>query len=553
MLHPGDPVDEELTGSTTTTIYGSSTLGLVAQQGSLPALVVWGWRWLTTMRTAVILLSLLGLAAIPGSLLPQRNVASDPGAVQGFYRDNPTIAPWLDRLGLFDVYASAWFAGIYILLLVSMTGCVLPRCLTLWRESRADPPAAPRTLVGPRGGRELLVEADREAALDAARTVLRQRHRQVKILGGEVRAERGQVREIGNLLFHLSLLVLLLGIALGKLQGFEGRVAIIEGQSFANTVSQYDEFSPSALTDIDGLEQLSLTLDEFDASFSGEAASRGEPRSFEATLDWSTPEGQEGRKVVRPNAPLDINETKFFLTGHGYAPEITVTDGRGDVVFSGPTIFYPIDSSYASDGVVKVPDARPEQLALQGLFLPTAAQEDGQPPVSVFPAPVNPRLLLTAWSGDLGLDTGETQNVFTLDTSNLTEVGGGQDRTMLAPGQTMQLGNGLGSIRFDGVRRFANFQIAYDPGKEIALAAAIMLLLGLTISLTVRRWRVWARVTLHPEVSSGLVSIEIGGLALSKRRSDEQAMRDEIERVASTLETSLDVRQTQPTPQGAAT
>ena len=124
---------------------------------------------------------------------------------------------------------------------------------------------------------------------------------------------------------------------------------------------------------------------------------------------------------------------------------------------------------------------------------------------------------------------------------------------MLAPGQTMQLGNGLGSVRFDGVRRFANFQIAYDPGKEIALAAAIMLLFGLTISLTVRRWRVWARVTPHPEVSSGLVSIEIGGLALSKRRSDELAMRDEIERVASTLETSLDVRQTQPTPQGAAT
>ena len=118
---------------------------------TLPAGVSWGWgRWawrtLTSMRTAVTLLALLALAAVPGSLLPQRNVATDPMAVARFVQDNPGVAPWLDRLGLFEVFAAPWFAAIYLLLLVSMTGCVLPRCARLWRSVRAAPPAPPKHL-----------------------------------------------------------------------------------------------------------------------------------------------------------------------------------------------------------------------------------------------------------------------------------------------------------------------------------------------------------------------------------------------------------------------
>lgn len=499
------------------------------------ALLSWGWRQLTSMRTAVVLLSLLALAAVPGSLLPQRNVATDPGAVTAFYRDNPRLAPLLDRLGLFEVYASPGFVAVYGLLLVSMTGCVLPRCAKLWRDARSPTPPAPRTLVGRSSGRRLVLEAEHRPTLDAVAAMLRRRHRRVHVVGNEVRAERGEIREIGNLVFHLSLLVLLAGIALGKLAGFEGRVAVIEGQSFTNTVSQFDEFTPAALTDLDALEPVSLTLENFDASFAGDRDSRGEPRSFAATVRWSSANGTGGTQVVRPNAPLDVNETKFFLTGHGYAPRITVTDGRGEVVFSGPTIFYPVDTSYASDGILKVPDARPQQLAFQGLFLPTAEQVEDGAPFSSFPAPVNPRLLLTAWTGDLGLDAGDPQDVSFLDTSDLEELGSRDDRVMLAPGEGMRLPDGLGTVRFDGVSRFANFQVAHDPGKEISLVAGVMLLLGLTVSLTVRRWRIWVRVRPDPLASTGLVTIDIGGRSLSKRRSDDMALGEEIDRIADAL------------------
>src|SRR5690606_2507051 len=84
-----------------------------------------GWRQLTSMRTALVLLFLLALAAIPGSVLPQRGV--NPQDVADYYAAHPDLAPVLDRLGGFDVYRSPWFSAIYLLLFVSLVGCVVPR------------------------------------------------------------------------------------------------------------------------------------------------------------------------------------------------------------------------------------------------------------------------------------------------------------------------------------------------------------------------------------------------------------------------------------------
>src|SRR5581483_4351755 len=69
----------------------------------------WGWRQLTSMRIALILLFLLALGAIPGSMLPQQG--SDPGGVQQYFRAHPSVAPLLNHLGLFNVFAAPWFAA----------------------------------------------------------------------------------------------------------------------------------------------------------------------------------------------------------------------------------------------------------------------------------------------------------------------------------------------------------------------------------------------------------------------------------------------------------
>lgn len=83
------------------------------------------WTQLTSMRTALVLLFALALGAIPGSLLPQR--PTSPVRVREFITDNPQLGGFYDAIGMFDVYASAWFAAIYLLLFVSLVGCIIPR------------------------------------------------------------------------------------------------------------------------------------------------------------------------------------------------------------------------------------------------------------------------------------------------------------------------------------------------------------------------------------------------------------------------------------------
>lgn len=497
----------------------------------------WLWRTLTSMRTAVVLLALLAVAAVPGSLLPQRGVASDPNAVTGFFAEHPDLAPWLDRLFLFEVFASPWFAAIYLLLLVSMSGCVIPRSLTLWRAVRADPHPAPRHLSRLEHYETWTSPLPAGEVLERARSVLRKRRFRVTVVGSEVRSERGYVREVGNLAFHLSLLVLLVGVGAGRLFGFEGRVAMVEGGSFTNVRGEYDAFTPSVWTDVDGLEPLSFTLDSFAAEFATSGPGRGEPRLFEAAVTYVAGNDAPQRQIVRPNEPLDVDGTKFFVTGHGYAPRVTVRDGRGDIVTSGPVIFLPLDGSFTSEGVIKAPDARPEQLAFEGLFLPTAAVgENG--PYSAFPDDLNPRLVLAAYAGDLGLGDGTPESVYELDRSGLQPVADsdGKDlRRVLAVGDTMMLPDGRGSVTFDGVARFANFQVARDPGKEISLLAALMLLIGLTVSLCVGRRQVWVRVGRldgHGMPGPGGTSVEVAGRSQTRRA----AKSHEIDALLEALE-----------------
>src|ERR671921_2232395 len=92
------------------------------------------WRGLTSMRTALVLLFLLALAALPGALLPQRSLNQQ--LVATYFAVHPTLAPLLDRLRFFDVFAAPWFAAVYLLLMVSLVGCLVPRTVEQIRGLR---------------------------------------------------------------------------------------------------------------------------------------------------------------------------------------------------------------------------------------------------------------------------------------------------------------------------------------------------------------------------------------------------------------------------------
>ncbi len=461
----------------------------------------WAWRQLTSMRTALLLLFLLALASVPGSVIPQRSV--NPVTVADFARANPGLARWYERLGLFDVFSSPWFAAIYLLLLVSLLGCIVPRTAQHWRVLRSRPPAAPRHLDRLPAHHAFVTTADRAEVLATAARQLRSRRYRVVVDeagrgGPSVAAERGYVREVGNLVFHAALVVVLVGVAVGTLLGFRGTALVVAGGGFANTVTQYDGYQAGALFEDTHLPPFALTVKDFTVDWETEGDQRGSPRSFDASLSYTERPGAAAEDYdLRVNHPLRIDGTRVHLIGHGYAPRLTVRDGKGDVAFSGPVPFLPQDGRFTSTGVVKAPDARPSQLGFQGFFLPTAVVDPDRGPVSAFPGALRPSVYLTAYRGDLGLDSGLPQSVYRLDTAGLTQLrskNGEAYRLALTPGQTATLPDGVGSIRFDGYTRWVNLQISRNPGEPLVLAGAVLALAGLVTSLVVRRRRVWVRL-----------------------------------------------------------
>jgi cytochrome c biogenesis protein len=472
----------------------------------------WGWRQLTSMRTALILLFLLAIGSIPGSVLPQ--LGSDPAAVQQYYAAHPGLAPWLNHLGLFNVFAAPWFAAIYLLLFTSLVGCVVPRTFKLAGAARTPPPRAPRNLARLPHSSTYASELPPEAAVESAASVLggqRFRLRRSEAGGAEhwVSAEKGYLREAGNLLFHLSLLGVLISIAAGGLFGYKADKLLVEGGSFYDTVSALDEFHPGRLVTGSDLPPFSLNMKKFTATYLTSGESRGQPSDFDADVTYAASPGVAAKSYhIRINDPLNVDSVKVYLIGHGYAPEFKVTGADGKVAYQEATPFIPANTgTFLSDGVIKASDA---SLGFMGVFVPTAISVGGTLE-SIFPAADNPAVSLIGYSGNLGMNSGASQSVYQLDTTGMTKISGSPH--LLQPGQTWKLPNGKGSITFVGVKQWVSLAITYDPGQMPALVCGILALAGLLLSFFVRRRRVFVRAV-PTESGTGSV-VTVGGLTRS--------------------------------------
>jgi cytochrome c biogenesis protein len=484
----------------------------------------WFWRQLTSMRVALLLLFLLSLGAVPGSLIPQDG--TDAMKVEDFKEAHRTLGPIYDKLGLFHVYSSVWFSAIYILLFISLIGCIVPRTWQFVGQLRGRPPGAPRRLTRLPAYATWRTAASPEEVREAALKVLGQRRFRTDLTGDAVAAEKGYLREAGNLVFHLALIVMLVAFAWGQLYKTEGNKLIVEGDGFANTLVQYDDFKSGNLFNDDDLVPFSFNLKQFTGTYERTGPQRGTPRVFKADVTYSVgAHGKEQKATISPNHPLQVDDARVYLVSHGYAPTVTVRDGKGDVVYRQAVPLLPVDGNVTSQGAIKVLDGyrnargETEQLGFSAFFVPTFAGAGKGTMFSQVPALDFPVLALTGFHGDLGVDSGLPQNVYQLDTKSpklkqFKDDKGDIVAARLLPGETMTLPNGAGSITFEkDIKEWAGFQIVQQPGTGWALAGALAAIAGLAGSLFIQRRRVWVRAV---EGADGVTVVEMAGLGRSE-------------------------------------
>ena len=464
------------------------------------ALVRYFWRQLTSMRTALVLLLLLALAAIPGSLIPQN--AQNPMAVSDYFEKHRTLAIWFERFSLFDVYSSPWFSAIYILLFISLIGCVLPRSFEHLQASRALPPKTPKNLERmehfqswPASGNEL----------EIAKTWLKAKRFRVLESEESVAAEKGYLRETGNLFFHISLILILVGVLIGGLFGVRGSAILSQGERFVNNATSYDTISFGQVTSENSLPPFTIKVDKFVAKYNTLTSAPEDYTLYVTTV--AEPGATPKQQVVKVNSPLTFGSTRVYLQANGYSPIVTVQDKIGNVTFQGPVPFLPQDGNLRSIGAIKVPDGDP-QLGFVSSFLPTYERSANSGAISVFPELLDPKLLFSIWQGDLGLDTGVPQSVYRIDTSKMKQI----SLDSLKPGEFLKFTEG--TITFEDVVPWVNLQIVSDPGKSYSLIGGIVAILGLLASLFTRRRRIWIRVTDGEVQVAGLAKNGAPGLEI---------------------------------------
>ncbi len=473
------------------------------------------WRSLRSMRTALVLLLLVALAAVAGSLVPQVGVAD--ARIAATFRAHPLRARIFDQLGLFDVYGSWWFTVLYVLLLVSLGACLLPRTRAFVRNLRTKPVPA-RELDGMRHYAELAVPNGPDRAIAGARRVLRRRLFRVNGPNGRpaLAADKGLARELGSLLFHWSFFLLLIGIVWGKGTGFTGRAVIVEGERWVEAHANYDGTLREGRFFGEDHSGAQVLVRDFQVTY----RPSGQPEDFVTRATISEADGSGARDVeIRVNEPAEFDGVRYYQFGYGWAPVVEARSG-GELVASEPIVctqdpppegVSPLQLPW--NCVLKLPSLDPQvgvrfELWPDSRGLLALLQTGTAMPMFGEFAPV---MSYTVYEGDLRSEL--VQQAGVLDTTAMREV----DRGVIGAGETAEIGDGV-TMTFSDLRRYTVLEVARDRGLWIVFAAAILLLAGLLPALYTSRRKLWVTA----ETNGGGTVLKVGGFALQRRQQFEE-------------------------------
>jgi cytochrome c biogenesis protein len=488
------------------------------------------WRRLRKMSTALVLLFCLALAGIVATFIPQEPVIPQTVAAWRLGEEGPglAVAQVFDAAELFDVFGSWWFTTLTVLLVVSLTGCLIPRYRTFARTVRR-PPVAGRNLERLTNHARLDTTLEPDAALaQVDRALARLRFRRRRLNGEATRsgrpqlaAERGHWREGGSLAFHSAFYVLLIGVAIGQAFGFTGQINVVEGSAFTDTRIVYGAVNAGRYFGLDDHRGFEVRLDDFAASYHA----NGTPDEFVSRVSV-VDDGQVVRSnaVVRVNDPLTYDGMKLFQVRFGMAPHIIVRAGE-TVLFDDRVMLADPDGDSVWTGAAKVTSGQREQMALDLALVPDLGVDPQGRAFSRSPQPNNPVLFADVWFGELGLER-------PVDASQFIRDGAPVAAATLAPGRTSDQLVGNLTVEFADLPMWSGFQVSHAPGRRVLLVAAGLLLVGLTSSLYAYRRRIWAEAWTDGD---GTTTLIVAGVALQRKLVFAEAFAGFTEQLRAAL------------------
>ncbi len=306
------------------------------------------WKFLSSVKLAVVLLIILAIVSVVGTVI-QQNEAPER-YLQEYSQTTVTL---FETLGFFDMYHTWWFVLLLFLLTANLTVCTLDRFPPTWKIINAPlKPVDDDVLKALPFKKEIVFKGDSAHAEQHAVKVLgSHRYRYMESRGPagvQFITQKGVYSRLGYIITHVSILLVFIGALTGAFFGFKAFLNLPEGAAsevvYLRNEPMWDRImdsfgiakSPVVQSPEGGVPAMPLgyfvRCDTFDVDYYINQAGMptGMPSEYHSTLSVFDLNRQKILdKRIRVNDPLTFHGITFYQSSYG-----TIPDGRGKVILN---------------------------------------------------------------------------------------------------------------------------------------------------------------------------------------------------------------------------
>ncbi|MDA8123854.1 MAG: cytochrome c biogenesis protein ResB [Deltaproteobacteria bacterium] len=416
----------------------------------------------TSLKLAMVLLGLIALGSTLGTLIPQGE-AAEPFAA----KLPPALLAVFQALQLFNVFHSAWFILLLLLLAVNLIVCSLDRFPAAWRQVCGGvTPERPDLFAEPSEERTAKLPQPPETAAEALAALLKERCG--KVYRGEqqgkiyLAGQRGAFSRLGVYAVHLGVLLMLAGGIVGAVFGVKGYVEIAEGET--SSTLQLPGGKPARQLDF------AIRCDRFTVEF----YETGAPKLFRSDLTFLKNGQSQLQGALLVNHPLAYGGLRFYQASYGVLPGGKLKLGW-------------VKEGKPGEGREVAPGDR--------FPLPGAAAEVSVLRVEGDLMHMGPAAKLSVVASGKEVQFWVFANIDQIKAANPGVL---EQMPVMNPGLFSPY---VFSLKKAGERYYTVLQATDDPGAPLVAAGALVLTLGLIVVFFLSHRRLWIR--LEPRSKGG--------------------------------------------------